>query len=147
MLVIEKKENIFYVPKEFVLAHCISSDCAMGKGLALEFVKKYPDMKPILKNINKEVGNSIKYIADDGTIIYNLITKEYFYNKPTYLTMRDCLVNLKKDMNIYNYCKLAIPHIGCGLDKLEWNIVLKIIQQVFRHEETTILICNYKKGE
>ena len=49
-----------------------------------------------------------------------------------------------------NYCegsdikKIAMPTIGCGLDRLEWNKVSDIIKEVFSEMSIEILICKHK---
>jgi hypothetical protein len=37
--------------------------------------------------------------------------------------------------------KLAMPLIGCGLDKLEWANVKDIIEDVFNDMNIEILVC------
>jgi len=36
---------------------------------------------------------------------------------------------------------LAIPLLGCGLDKLKWEKVSKMIQEVFQDDDLTIIVC------
>ena len=36
---------------------------------------------------------------------------------------------------------IAMPKIGCGLDKLEWSKVKAIIEEVFAGTDIEILIC------
>lgn len=37
--------------------------------------------------------------------------------------------------------KVAMPVIGCGLDRLQWNKVSEIIKDVFQYEDIEILVC------
>lgn len=37
--------------------------------------------------------------------------------------------------------KLAMPKIGCGIDRLDWDKVQEIIKDVFRNTDVEILIC------
>lgn len=37
--------------------------------------------------------------------------------------------------------KLAMPRIGCGLDRLEWAKVKKIIKATFANTDVEILVC------
>ena len=46
----EEKGNLFELDEKYSLAHCISLDCKMGKGIAVEFDKKFKGMKVFLKN-------------------------------------------------------------------------------------------------
>ena len=39
MILKEEKRNLFEVDDKYYLAHCISEDCAMGAGIAVDFNK------------------------------------------------------------------------------------------------------------
>lgn len=49
MIYIEEKIDLFLVPEEYYLAHCISADFGMGKGIVIEFNKRF-NMKQKLRN-------------------------------------------------------------------------------------------------
>lgn len=57
-------------------------------------------------------------------------------------TMRQSLEALKEKCQRFGVNKLAIPHIGCGLDKLIWPQVRSLIIEVF--SETGITINAYE---
>ena len=40
--------------------------------------------------------------------------------------------------------KIAMPVIGCGLDRLEWCKVSEIIKEVFEDTDVEILVCKQK---
>ena len=44
----EEKRDLFSVPEDYYLAHCISADFAMGKGIVVEFNRRC-EMKNKLK--------------------------------------------------------------------------------------------------
>lgn len=138
--------DLFDVTTDYTLCHCISKDCALGKGIAKTFAKKYPDMRDRLKTIvicnGYSVGDAILYennIFKNDVI--NLITKEKYWHKPTYDTLRQALVSCKTICRQNNITRLAMPMIGCGLDRLKWNKVSKIIQEVFDDMSIEILVC------
>lgn len=72
---------------------------------------------------------------------FNLITKERYYNKPTYRSLTTALIRMKELCINEQITKLAMPVIGCGLDRLEWNKVKDLIYDVFRGTDIDILIC------
>ena len=41
MIYKEEVRDLFSVPEDYYLAHCISADFGMGKGIAVEFVKRF----------------------------------------------------------------------------------------------------------
>lgn len=136
----EIDENLFNMGKDYVLAHCISSDCKMGAGIALEFTKRYPNMKTKLIQYGPKVGEAVSY-KKDGRIIFNLVTKTRYWHKPTYDTFKATIEDLKKDIIELNGKKLAIPQLGAGLDKLSWNENRKIIKDIFADTQVDILVC------
>lgn len=48
MTINEEKGNLFDLPEEYALAHCISEDCALGAGIAVEFQRRFK-IRDILK--------------------------------------------------------------------------------------------------
>ena len=82
-----RKMNLFDVPDDYYLAHCISADFGMGKGIVVEFNKRF-NMKRKLQESNP---NYLSYwkryemIADCIKVdkVFNLITKERYFHKPT----------------------------------------------------------------
>ena len=47
-------------------------------------------------------------------------------------------------MNIYKIDKLGIPHLSCGLDKLDWTEVQKIIHETFRASKLELTVFTLK---
>lgn len=77
-------------------------------------------------------------VESGNVIIGNLITKKFYYSKPTYSSLTESLVELRKYVLQNNLKRILMPKIGCGLDRLEWSLVKQIIEKVF--EETDIEI-------
>ena len=118
------------------LAHCISADYRLGAGIAKQFDMRY--------NIRAS-------LFDDGTCdypdciltdrIFNLVTKRHYYDKPTYNSLQDSLYMMRDIVYNRGVKKIAIPKIGCGLDKLEWDKVERVIKQVFDEYDIEIVVC------
>ena len=123
------KGNLFEAPMEYALAHCISADVQMGAGIALQFAQKYPDMKRNILSRNPQVGGVYDYTAPDGRRIYNLVTKPRYFHKPTYHTLGCSIDSMSVLMKLSDDLNLAIPKLGCGLDRLSWDKVSHIIQE------------------
>lgn len=133
-----KSGDIFSCPTDYSLAHAVSKDFNMEKGVALEFNNKFGNQDN-LKKQNKEVGE-VATLQVDNRVIYYLITKNRYYEKPTYLTLWKALHNLKDHCVINNNYVLAMPKIGCGLDKLRWEIVESMIKYIFLGTQVKIII-------
>ena len=73
--------------------------------------------------------------------VFNLVTKNKYWNKPTYSDLNKTLEMLKKFIIKLDIKYLAMPKIGCGLDKLHWNKVKKNIENIFNDLDIEIVIC------
>lgn len=140
----EEVRDLFSVSEDYYLAHCISADFGMGKGIVIEFNKRF-DIKRKLQAKYPNFINDYHHNKWGGTAliegrVINLITKERYYEKPTYETMREAL-NIAKLKLPVDCKKIAMPVIGCGLDKLQWDKVSEIIKDIFKNTDVEILIC------
>jgi hypothetical protein len=144
MKLIENKMNLFDLDNKYYLAHCISADAgidnrAMGLGIVVQFNKIY-HMKSKIKEYVKfndiKVGDAI--LIDK---VFNLITKSKYYGKPTYDTLKMSLENMRHQIINNKIHYLAMPKLGCGLDKLQYGRVRSIIQDVFTGLDLEILVC------
>ena len=141
----EEVRDLFTVPEEYYLAHCISADFGMGKGIVLEFNKRF-DMKRTLQSKYPEYINAWCYNNWCGDCILegrvlNLITKERYYHKPTYGSLMSALLVCRSECLYNNITKIAMPLIGCGLDRLQWDKVSEMIKSVFEDTDIEILVC------
>ena len=66
-----------------------------------------------------------------SSITYELNRK--FSEKPTLDNLRMSLEDLRGHVLLKNVTKVSIPKIGCGLDKLQWTDVFKLIQETFTY--------------
>lgn len=141
----EQKGDLFKLNDKYALAHCISEDCNMGAGIAVEFQKRFELRNDILEvlmttdNSNYPLTVAIYRGANDRPI-YNLITKKYYYNKPTYLSITKCIKEMASMCKRDNIKYLAMPKIGCGLDRLQWGKVREIIKECFKDLDIEIEI-------
>lgn len=69
------------------------------------------------------------------------ITKKRASHKPTYENLQKSLEAMKSHCLRNGVTDLSMPRIGCGLDRLQWENVSAIIEEVF--EATDIKITVY----
>lgn len=126
----EMRGNVFESPLDFSLCHCISCDRKMGAGIARPMDKTF-NLKNRMKTIWGEPkeyrGGHCLYVPP----VFNLVTKPHYYDKPTLSSLKESLLHMKEIMDEVDATKIASPKIGCGLDKLYWNDVSNLIQEVF----------------
>lgn len=141
----EQYRDLFSVSDDFYLAHCISADLAMGKGIAVQFNRIFNMRNRLFSQFGThfvtewDSGNHGFCIREDR--VFNLITKRNYWDKPTYENLESALIEMKEQMKFLNYKNLAMPKIGCGLDGLEWYKVSNMITDIFKNEDVNILIC------
>lgn len=145
MIYKEEIRDLFNVPEDYYLVHCISADFGMGKGIVIEFNRRFDMKNRLIQKYPNYLSFWLYYKLQGDCIledrVFNLITKERYWHKPTYDSMRIALEELCKLCLKYNIRKLAMPIIGCGLDKLEWFKVSEMLQKIFEPYDIEILVC------
>eukprot|EP01084_Bolivina_argentea_P041913 77371_1 len=132
------KGDLFSSPITHSLCHCISRDIAMGKGIAKIFKKNFGGINE-LKKQKKSIGECA-ILYRNNKYIYYMITKEKYWHKPTYNSLKLTLEYMR-DHAIKNNIKcISMPRIGCGLDKLIWTKVEKMINDTFNHTHISITV-------
>lgn len=134
--------DLFSAPKTFSLAHCVAADLRMGAGIAIKFRHKFGQINK-LKEQRQKVGG-VAVLKDNDRFIYYLVSKNLSYEKPTYRDLFLSLNGMKSHMVKNNVNKLAIPRIGCGLDRLQWKKVRKLLHKVFGDVAVEIVVYTFK---
>lgn len=100
---------------------------AMGKGIALEFKKRYPEMyrEYVDKCRLGEVKPGKPYIYNnaDGTRILNFPTKDHWRSPSRLSYVMDGLDWFVKHYEEYGVKSIAFPPLGCGNGGLTWETV------------------------
>lgn len=136
----EERKDIFqyestWEKEPFYYAHCISADFALGAGIAVEFKKRYRLTPENL--ISGRVYENLSIVGN----VFNLITKDKYWQKPTYASLAGAVDNMKKYCVSMGVKKLIMPKIGCGLDRLSWEQVKHIIKERFAETDIDITVC------
>lgn len=138
----EEIRNIFKLGDSWALAHFISADGILNSDIAREFEFRY-NLKSSLQE--KLAGCDFTYgycIAINR--VYNLVVKQYCYDRPTYKAIRQALEDMRDKIALTQCNNIAIPMVISSFDKLEWCRIAEIIQEVFKDTELEICICKAK---
>lgn len=145
MVLIEKKMNLFDLPDDYTLVHCISEDCKMGAGIAKAFNTQFIGMKGTIQGAiyrnDYTYPFSYMYKGRYQNVI-NMITKKYYYHKPTFDDFCSALEEVVLICIENDIKKLGMPRIGCGLDKLLWECVKPTIEECFKDIDIEIIVCS-----
>lgn len=117
------KRDIFSPENTLPIVHCISEDKKMSKGFAKIVSQFYG--KP------KEEGKVGSALIDKNAskVIFSLITKKKFSDKPTLDSLKNTLISLREICFKFKIFTLSMPMIGCGLDRLKPEDVMKLIKE------------------
>ncbi|KAM9855146.1 ADP-ribose glycohydrolase OARD1 [Aulostomus maculatus] len=130
--------DLFTSPPDEALAHCISEDLSMGKGIAVMFKQKFKGVAE-LKEQKKQPGECA-VLRRDRRFVYYLITKKRAFHKPTYDSLRHSLEDMKLHCVRNGISRISMPRIGCGLDQLKWERVSEILGDIFKHTDISITV-------
>lgn len=110
----------------------------MGKGIALQFKKKWPAN---FKNYasackNKNVRPGTMFVYDAGALatpkyIINFPTKDHWRGKSLPEYIKEGLQDLVRTIRELKISSIAIPPLGCGNGGLEWDLVKDMIEEAF----------------
>lgn len=125
--------NIFDLPDVKNYAHGCNCAGAMGKGIALQFKVKYPQMYEQYKVLCHEgkyvLGDVFSYFYGDG-YIYNLGT-QYTWRTKANIDAIEKSVEKMLMLAIQDHVeKIAMPKIGAGLGGLNWLTVKESIERI-----------------
>ncbi|VEN50246.1 unnamed protein product [Callosobruchus maculatus] len=114
----------------------------MSRGIASEFQPLFGRVDE-LKRQGGRVGQVLELRSDQRRLYY-LISKKS-YQKPTYRTVWEALLDLREKLLTANVLKLAIPRLACGRDGLDWRIIRNMLEVLFRFKGIKILVCSWNQ--
>ncbi|MEE8431094.1 MAG: macro domain-containing protein [Candidatus Desulfatibia sp.] len=131
------KGNLLELDVE-ALVNTVNCDGFMGKGIALQFKKAFPENNDAYARAcrAKEMQVGKMHVFETGLIvnprfIINFPTKRH-WRGPSRLDDIDTGLNaLIKEVSKLDIKSIAIPPLGCGLGGLDWRIVRPKIEKAF----------------
>jgi O-acetyl-ADP-ribose deacetylase (regulator of RNase III) len=128
----ELQGDLFTCDPAASLCHCVSEDMAMGKGIAVQFKKRFGKVAE-LKAQQSRTGSAAVLEKPDcpGAFVYYLVTKARYFHKPTLASVRQSCEWMRDHAVLHNVGCIALPRIACGLDGLQWLEVKDMLIDVF----------------
>ena len=133
-----KEDDLFSCPDDESIAHCVSADLKMSKGIAVIFKERFKGVDELRKQ-NPQVGGCVM-LKRESRFVYYLVTKERYFGKPTYNTLEGSLIAMREHSILNNVNKISMPRIGSGLDKLDWKRVKELIEKVFKNTSMIVTV-------
>ena len=134
---------LFSAPTGQALAHCVNSDLAMGAGIAKQFIARWPALREGYRS--SRPGSLHLYNSERG-LIFNLITKEKYSDKPSLASPTSSLTSLKSCLQARSLTSLAVPELGSGRDMLDAGEVRGALLAVFRDSDIQVTMYHLPAG-
>ncbi|HWV47765.1 MAG TPA: macro domain-containing protein, partial [Nitrospira sp.] len=117
--------------KAQTLINTVNCVGVMGKGIALEFKNRFPDMYEdyVQRCQRREVKPGIPYLYKTlfPPQIINFPTKDHWKSISKVSDIERGLKHLVEYYKEWGVTSLAIPPLGCGNGQLEWRVVGPLI--------------------
>ena len=126
--------DIFNSPAQ-VLVNTVNTVGVMGKGIALSFKKKYPEMFTIYRKACDKhqlvIGKLMLWYGPDHWIL-NFPTKEHWRNPSKMEYIEKGLMAFQRKYADYNITSIAFPKLGCGNGELDWEQVKPLMEKYLK---------------
>ncbi len=113
------------------LINTVNCVAVMGKGIALEFKNRFPDMYDdyVQRCQSGEVKPGVPYLYKTLFLpqIINFSTKDHWKSISKISDIECGLKHLLDHYQAWGVTSLAIPPLGCGNGQLEWRVVGPLI--------------------
>lgn len=140
--------DIFSSPAQ-VLVNTVNTVGVMGKGIALEFKKRYPAMfQEYKEQCDKHkliIGKLMLWYAPDHWIL-QFPTKEHWRNPSKLEYIEKGLMVFVRKYADYNISSIAFPKLGCGNGELAWNDVKPLMEKYLKDLPIDVYIYLGKGG-
>ena len=115
--------DLFQSPAQ-VLVNAVNTVGAMGKGIALEFKRKYPEMFSDYQHLCKsgafDIGQLWLYKSPQKWVL-NFPTKRDWRDKSRIEYIELCLTKFIEIYETEGITSISFPRLGCGLGGLNWE--------------------------
>ncbi len=129
------------------LVNTVNCVGVMGRGVALQFRKAFPENFKAYKNAcdKKQLHPGTMFVYDlnrfqNPRYVVNFPTKRHWKGKSKIEDIAAGLEALVHEVSTRNVRSIAIPPLGCGLGGLDWTQVKQIIAKAFSHVPDVLVL-------
>ena len=142
-------EGNIFDSKAMALVNTVNLFGVMGKGIALQFKKQFPNNYKLYQKAckDKTIGIGKLFVTEEQTmfgtkIIINFPTKIDWRKPAEYSYIEAGLDDLIGVVNTYQIRSIAIPPLGAGNGGLNWERVKSLIESKLSSLDIDILVYN-----
>lgn len=136
--------DMFTGAQGFSLAHGCNCAGAMGKGIAVQFKRRYPSMYMAYKSecLTGQLvpGGVFPWQTESGDWVYNLGTQKHWRTKarlPDIVASTQAMVQHAEQHGVK---AIRMPAVGAGLGGLPWDSVRESLVAGFQDAELDLLV-------
>ena len=123
------------------IGHCISADARMSKGFAQILSERVPRLRRTCRRANLLKDQEFPFWdSSSRRYIYNLLTKEKYSDKPDLQFLATTLQSMQSHATMHGVSTISIPKIGCGLDQMNRQDVVKLLRDIFAYSDVQIVV-------
>jgi O-acetyl-ADP-ribose deacetylase (regulator of RNase III) len=145
-MLIYHRTSIFESPAQTVVntVNCVG---VMGKGIAADFRKRYPDMYDEYRNICArkllEPGKLWLWKAPDRWVL-NFPTKRHWRNPSRLEWIEAGLQKFVAEYDRRGITEISFPRLGCGNGGLDWDVVRPMMDAHLSELPITVYVHDYE---
>ncbi len=145
---IEYKEGNLFDTDAQVLVNTVNTVGVMGKGIALQFKKNFPDNFKLYKKAceTEQIKIGELFLTEEESLVFgkkiilNFPTKTDWKKPSEYDYIEQGLKDLVKLISEKKFTSVAIPPLGSGQGGLEWKKVKSIMEKYLKNLNCKIII-------
>lgn len=126
------------------LVNTVNTEGVMGKGIALQFKKRFPDMyEDYARRCERgevRLGRPYIYTERLHPWIINFPTKKYWRSISRLEDIVAGLEYLREHYREWSVTSLAVPPLGCGEGGLEWRIVGRVLYRYLSEFDVPVMM-------
>lgn len=153
---IKEVEGDILLSKADAIAHGVAPMDHFDSGLALSMRENYPsiykDFRHFCQTFHPKPGEVWYWRSADQHKIFNLMTQEAPQSasghpgKASVVSLRHCLKNLVKQLEVEQIKSLAISKLSTGVGGLDWKEVRPILEEILGPIDIPVFVYStYKK--
>jgi O-acetyl-ADP-ribose deacetylase (regulator of RNase III) len=123
--------DLFTSPAQ-VIVNAVNTDGVMGKGIALEYKKRYPKMfdqyRMYCDKNQLEIGKLMIWHASDYWVLL-FPTKKHWRNPSKLEYIEKGLIKFVNTYAEKHIVSIAFPRLGCGNGELNWDAVKPLMEK------------------
>lgn len=136
------KGDLFKSPAK-ILVNTVNTVGVMGKGVALEFKKQYPEMfyryKKLCEEKQLDIGKLFLWRKEKKWVLL-FPTKKHWRNPSKIEYIESGLKKLVENWDKLGADSIAFPRLGCGNGGLDWNVVRPLMEKYLKNVPLQIYI-------